>query len=439
MAKLPNVSRQTFCSDYAYKFAYLPLLTRVFIGNSSVATPICLPEADLQTLRKSPWQWWRSQMPVTEKWAYFDHAAVAPLSQPAAQAIAGFTQQATESGDTVWPEWAARCEHLRGLASEILHCQADEICLVPNTTTGINLVAEGFPWQPGDSVIVPDGEFPSNLFPWQNQEARGVKLRVVPRRGDQVIVDDLIAQIDDSTRLIAVSWVGYASGFRIDIERLVRRAHERGVLVFLDAIQGLGMYPLDLATTPVDFLAADGHKWLLGPEGAGIAMIRREHLDRLRCCNVGWGSVKNAHNYSAPELELRNAASRFEAGSANMVGITGLAGSIELFCQVRRIHGPDAIGQRVVELANRLNHTLIEMGVKTRYPTDPQNQSGIVTFEVPDVAPALVRKHAMENQVVVSCRDGGVRASIHAYNNDEDLARLTNVISDLLNQSASQQ
>ncbi len=122
-------------------------------------------------------------MPIAPDWAYFDHAAVAPLSGPAAQAICEFADQASRLGDTVWPQWAARVEHVRRVVAELLVCKASEVCLVPNTTTGINVVAEGWPWQPGDNVILPEGEFPSNLFPWQNQQSRGVEVRIVPRRG----------------------------------------------------------------------------------------------------------------------------------------------------------------------------------------------------------------------------------------------------------------
>ncbi len=377
----------------------------------------------------SPWLWWRNQMPIAADWAYFDHAAVAPLSGPAAQAICEFADQASRLGDTVWPQWAARVEHVRRLVAELLTCEASEVFMVPNTTTGINVVAEGWPWQPGDNVVLPEGEFPSNLFPWQNQQSRGVEIRLVPRReGGEIRVEDLIDRVDESTRIIAVSWVGYASGYRIDIDSLVRQAHDRGVFVFLDAIQGLGMYPLDLSKTPVDFLAADGHKWLLGPEGAGVAMIRSQHIDSLRCGNVGWSSVKNSFNYAAPKLELRSEAARFEPGSANMIGATALAASLEIFQSVRQHHGEFAIGNRVIELIGTLDSMLRDKGAITRLPASPQNRSGILTFEVPGVDPIELRKRALQKKVVVSCRDGGVRASVHAYNDAEDLARLVEVV-----------
>lgn len=376
---------------------------------------------------QSPWQWWRNLMPVAPQWAYFDHAAVAPLSGPAADAGRHFIQDAASVGDVVWPNWAKAAEELRGAVSRLLGADSKEICLLPNTTVGINLVAEGWPWQSGDNVVIPDGEFPSNLFPWLNQQSRGVEVRIVPRRDGAVLVDDLIEQVDENTRMISVSWVGYGSGYRLDIANLVEQAHQRGVLVFLDAIQGLGMYPLDVREVPVDFLAADGHKWLLGPEGAGVAMIRREHLSKLRCGNVGWGSVKNSHNYRDPVFELKDEAARFESGSANLLGLNALLASVNLFMHVRDRLGNEAIGDRVIELTRELNETLTGSGATTRFPTNGENQSGILTFEIPGVDPAEFRRRAMEQKVVVSCRDGGIRASVHAYNDRDDLRRLVEI------------
>lgn len=371
-----------------------------------------------------PWGWWRSQMPICENWAYFDHAAVGPLSRPAADAIRQFVDESTRQGDTVWPRWAARVEQLRTGAAELLGANPEEITVVPNTTAGINLVAEGFPWEPGDNVVIPEGEFPSNLLPWLNQRARGVEVRVVPRRGREVRIDDLMGHVDGSTRVIAASWVGFASGYRLDVSSLVARAHERGVLVFLDAIQGLGIYPLDVGEIPVDFVAADGHKWLLGPEGAGVAMIRREHLQRLRCTTVGWNSSAEPQAFSQTELTLRSDAARFEGGSTNMVGFAALGASLEMFLSVRRRFGQAALSDRVVELAGTIEERLGRIGVSTRMPSEARHRSGIVTFDVEGVDPAAVRRVAAERGVALSCRDGGVRASVHVYHDESDLDRL---------------
>lgn len=385
---------------------------------------------DAPLLQSDPWSWWRQQMPVAKRWSYLDHAAVGPLSAPAVESMAEYAKQCSSDGDVHWPKWNARLGELRHLAADWLGADRDEICLVPNTSTGINLVAEGFPWKPGDNVVIPAGEFPSNHYPWENQQTRGVELRIVPNNGGVIDLDDLFEHVDQSTRIIATSWVGYASGFRIDLADLVDRAHERGVLVFLDAIQGLGMFDLDLNAIDVDFLAADGHKWLLGPEGFGVAMIRKRHLDLLRCGNVGWNSTQQAFSYDSPNLVLRNSAVRFEPGSGNMVGAAALLASWKIFQAVRESHGSHAIGERVVALANELNRRLQTAGVITRFPKSLEHQSGIVTFEVPGIEPAAIRNAAAKQNCVVSCRGGGVRASIHAYNDVADFQPLLDAIDD---------
>jgi len=376
------------------------------------------------------WSWWRDQMPVTDRWAYFDHAAVAPVSGPAADTLCRFATSASQDGDVPWLDWSAAVGKLRDQTAELVCCERDEVVFVPNTTAGINLVAEGFPWEKGDNIVVPEGEFPSNLFPWLNQSSKGLEVRVVPRRQGAIDVNSLMSQVDDSTRMIAVSWVGYASGFRVDVEELVAKAHARGILVFLDAIQGLGIYPLDLSRCDVDFLAADGHKWLLGPEGAGVAVIRKRHWDRLRPTTVGWASVQQAHQFSDAAFTLRSDAARFEGGSINMSGMMSLSASIELFLAVQRVHGRAAIANRVLERAQALKTRLAARGATLRFGpwSDSIHASGIVTFDVPNGSPTEFRQRAMDQGVVVSCRGGGVRASVHVYNNDEDLDRLAALV-----------
>jgi cysteine desulfurase / selenocysteine lyase len=368
-------------------------------------------------------------MPITDRFAYFDHAAVGPLSGPAAQAVAKFASDASTLGDTVWPDWNANLARLRRSAARLMDADTSEVAIVPNTTTGINMVAEGFPWRPGDNVVLPEGEFPSNLFPWQNQQSRGVEVRIVPRRdGHRVEVQDLIDAADSSTRIIACSWVGYATGYRVDLDELVSKAHAKGVLVFVDAIQGLGMYPLSIKNTPVDFLAADGHKWLLGPEGIGVAMIRREHLEKLRVGNVGWGSSKSPFNYGQPQFELRDEASRYESGSANMVGAAALSASIELFLEAIDDGGPDAIANRVLQTSDELVDRLRSLGARIQRSEHRKHQSGIVTFAINGVEPTEIRARGLSSGVVTSCRGGGVRAAVHAYNDESDLDRLVAVV-----------
>jgi selenocysteine lyase/cysteine desulfurase len=377
-----------------------------------------------------PWQAFRAQMPVAERLTYLDHAAVAPLSQPARTAISDWANQATEQGDVCWPQWERRAEQVRQLVASLIGADTTEIALVPNTTTGIGLVAEGFPWRAGDNVVTLDNEFPSNQYPWMNLAGRGVQARRVSVEDGQVYAHHLLAACDERTRIISVSWVGYATGWRIDVPTLVEEAHRRGILVFLDAIQGLGVFPLDVRSWEIDFLAADGHKWMLGPEGAGVLFVRGEHLTTLRPLMVGWNSVNQAHDFSRCELDLRATAARYEGGSANMVGIAALGASLQLLASLGLTSAVSPLADRIGELTDVAIERLRAIGAQIRSPLVPGHRSGILAFELPGADPLALRRRCLEQDVVLSVRHGWLRISPHAYNNTQDIDRLVDVLRD---------
>jgi len=363
-------------------------------------------------------------MPVARHWAYLDHAAVAPLSGPAHEALLKWAEDATFNGDTGCAAWTRQIERLRALAAGLIGARGEEIALVANTTAGINLVAEGFPWQPGDNVVTRADEFPTNQYPWMHLADRGVETRRLPTDNGKLDLDRLAAACDGRTRIVTISWVTYANGWRHDLEQLARIAHERGALLFVDAIQGLGVFPLDVRKTPVDFLAADGHKWLLGPEGAGVFFTRREHLGLLRPVGIGWNSVVHEHDFHRIELVLKDTAQRYEGGSQNSGGLIALGASLELLGQF----GMEAISRRVLELTDLACRRLEGIGAVIHSDRRAAHKSGIVTFELPGRDPQAVRRKCLERQVVLSCRAGRLRISPHAYNNDEDIDRLIEAI-----------
>lgn len=365
------------------------------------------------------WQQFRRLMPCAERWAYFDHAAVAPISLPAQRALTNWATEFSDHGAVNWPQWAAQLEHLRRRAADLLHADTAEIALVHNTTEGINLVAEGFPWQSGDNVVIFDDEFPSNVYPWMNLASRGVELRRVTA-GEYPSLDKLEDACDGHTRIVSVSWVGFVSGWRHNLDELADLAHRRGSLLFVDAIQGLGVFPLDVRATPVDFLSADGHKWLLGPEGAGICYLRREHLDRLRPLGLGWNSVVKSHDFSKIELRLKPSAARYEGGTYNMPGLLALGASLEMLAD----YPPEQIAQRLLDLTDVICERLSQIGATLPGPRDRQHASGIVSFDLPGRNLAEVRRRCRDQQVVLSCRGGRLRVSPHAYNNTDDIDRL---------------
>jgi len=366
------------------------------------------------------WIDFRRQMPIAQDWAYFDHAAVAPIPEPTREAVCRWADEACQSGDVVWPSWNRGIERARKLGAQMIGADLEEIALVPNTTAGINLVAEGFPWREGDNVVTFADEFPSNQYPWINQADKGVETRRVPVDGALPDLNRLEDACDERTRIVSVSWVGYASGYRLNVTEAAEIAHRKGALLFLDAIQGLGVFPLDVNATGVDFLAADGHKWMLGPEGAGLMYVRREHLDLLRPLGVGWNSVRQANDFSKIDLQLSPCAKRYEGGTQNMVGFLGFAESLALLAG----YGTENIAARILEVTDLACRRLEAFGARVVSHRAGDHRSGIVSFEVPGVDPATVRGPCEKHNVVLNARGGWIRVSPHAYNDASDIDRL---------------
>jgi selenocysteine lyase/cysteine desulfurase len=366
------------------------------------------------------WPSFRQQMPIAMRFAYFDHAAVAPLPAATQAAVARWAAQAACEGDTAWTAWQKRVEACRALAARLLGADASEVALVHSTSEGIGLVAEGYPWREGDNVVTLDNEFPSNQYPWLNLASRGVETRRAATDRGRVDLNRLEEACDARTRIVSISWVGYLSGWRADLNAAAEMAHRKGALLLVDAIQGLGVFPLDVRTTGVDFLAADGHKWLLGPEGAGLFYLRREHLDLLRPLGVGWHSVVHASDYGRIELRLKPSAARYEGGSQNMVGFLGLAESLELLLA----YGQQALGRRIVEITDLACRRLEAIGAAIYSPREGDHRSGIVSFELPGTEALAEKKRLLAQDVVLSARGGKLRIAAHAYNNEADLDRL---------------
>lgn len=370
------------------------------------------------------WSGLRIEFPVTREWAYLDHAAVAPLSGRAQQALRVWADDVAVNGEIHEQRWVRRVEEVRRLAGQLLGAEPHDIAFIKNTSEGVGIVAEGFPWQPGDNVVSPEDEYPANIYPWMNLAGRGVELRRVPSREGRVVVDDIRDTMDARTRLVALSAVEYSTGFRNDMTDVGELCRARGAYLFVDAIQALGAMPLCLRDSPIDFLAADGHKWLLGPEGAAIFYARPEMAEMLHPVGVGWNSVVGARDFSRTEFRLKPGAGRWESGSLNVAGITALGASLELLLNI----GIEAVARRVEELTDHLCGRVERLGLKVFSSRRPGEKSGIVSIVWPEGSPGAVVRRCRAEGVVINHRAGRLRVSPHFYNSVEELDRLTDLL-----------
>ena len=366
------------------------------------------------------WTALRQQFPVTNRWAFFDHAAVCPIPVAATRALTEFGERIAANGlADIW-HWVDRCAYVRTLAARLVNAPTPEdIAFCPNTTTAIGWVAEGFAWQPGDNVVLAAEEYPSNQYPWMNLANRGVEVRRVPSRGNRVDPADVRAAITPKTRVLSASFVQFGSGFRQDLDALGEIAKSRGLFFFVDAIQGLGAFPVDVQRTPIDALAADGHKWLFGPEGAGIFYLRRDAVEKLHPFAVGAHSVRDPFDYGKIDFDLKPHAGRYEGGALNVPGITALGESFALLLDL----GPANVATRILELTDELCERSREAGLEIFSSRAGDDRSGIVSMSKPGTEAKAVMDACRAAGVVVNARVGRVRVSPHCYNTSEELAR----------------
>ncbi|HXD87211.1 MAG TPA: aminotransferase class V-fold PLP-dependent enzyme [Urbifossiella sp.] len=366
------------------------------------------------------WSAFRDHFPVTRQWSFLDHAAVAPLPDVAVAALHEYAASFANNGIAAVRDWLGRIRHARQLATQLINApHPDDVFFIPNTTYGVSVIAEGFPWQNGDNVVVPAEEYPANQYPWLNLQHRGVAVRSVPSRGNRVNIDDLRNAIDARTRVLAVSAVEFASGYRNDLDALGELCKKRGIFFFVDAIQSLGAFSLDVQKTPIDALAADGHKWLLGPEGAGLGYIRRDWVERLHPIGVGANSTVRPFAYSTIDFTLKPHAGRWEGGAYNVPGVAALAASLELLLNA----GIGNIEGRILELTDYLCDKAAAAGMEVFSSRTANEKSGIVSLVKPRVPPEAIMKACRAAGVIVNNRAGRIRVSPHAYNNFDDLDR----------------
>jgi selenocysteine lyase/cysteine desulfurase len=315
-----------------------------------------------------------------------------------------------------YPYWNERAEEVRSACARLVGCEARQVAFVKNTSEALSFVAEGYPWRPGDVVIVADQEFPSNIYPWWGLRRLGVEARMLPATG---VTPELVeSAFDERVRMVALSAIAYGTGERRDLEAIASLCHARDALFVVDAIQAIGAVEIDMTRCRVDCLAADGHKWLCAPEGAGFMALSDALLERLRPVELGWKSVVDSQSFHPYEFRVRTDASKLEAGSLNLLALHALGAAVDLVQEV----GPAEVESRLAGLTGELVRGLADRGRRILGNRPSASTSGIVTF-VPHGSPERVRQELWARGVITKVRFSGIRVAPHYYQDTADVAR----------------
>jgi cysteine desulfurase/selenocysteine lyase len=369
----------------------------------------------------------RSLFPVTESYIYLNHSAVCPLSTRVRDAMNRLVEDVTRNGSVNYNDWLQTYERTRESAASLVNARAHEIAFMRNTSDAISAVANGIEWRDGDNVVTCNVEFPANVYPWMRLcEERGIQLKFAEERGGRIDPGELLSKVDDRTRVVTISWVQFASGFRSDLARIGKFCRERDIIFVVDVIQGLGGLKLDVERDYVDAFAADAHKYLLGPEGIALLFVSDRVIDRIKPTVVGWTSVKNYEQHLDYDLNYRDGSLRFECGTLNSAGVYGLGAAIDLFLEV----GPEEVEAYLLGLSDYLAERLTAKGYNVISSRLPGETSGVVTCTHEQRTPRELHRLLRAKNIITAPRANRLRISPHFYNTREEVDALTDALPD---------
>jgi selenocysteine lyase/cysteine desulfurase len=367
------------------------------------------------------------EFPQRKNLIYLNHAAVAPWPKRTSEAVKAFADENMLLGATHYPRWLGVETELKGRLQRLLGAESpDDVALVKNTSEGLSLIAYGLDWRSGDNVVLTDQEFPSNRIVWESLERFGVQTRKAGLCEDASPEEAIIRLCDGRTRLVSVSSVQYGTGLRLDLNRLGDFCKGEGILFCVDAIQSLGAMHMDAQACHADFIVADGHKWMLGPEGLAVFYSRPEAREKLELRQFGWHMVRYAGDFERLDWEVAKGARRFEPGSPNMLGIHGLNASLSLIEEVGIRQIEHAVLGHAETLMQRIRQ---EPELELLTPFESGRYAGIVTFRHRRAGDLhALQRYLISRGVICAVRGGGIRFSPHFYNAPEQLEKAVDLV-----------
>ena len=366
----------------------------------------------------------RSLFPVVNQYIYLNHSGTGPMSIRVQKAMEDEIHDVVNQGAAGLPKWYRQCQNFKEKFADFIGAEADEIALTLNTSEGINIVAQGMEWEPGDNVVLPDTEYPANVYPWMNLSDQQVEVRRVPSLEGRYPLEQMEKYIDNRTRVVAVSHVQFSSGYRMDLAQLGNFCRERNIYFVVDAIQSLGVFPVDVKEMKIDFLSTSTYKWMLGPQGVGVFFIDRSRLNSIKPRWVGAESVVNPKDYLDYNLTFDPSAKRFEPGTYSTVGVAGAYAALELILEL----GLDFIQERIFGLTDLIYTETKKKGWEVYSPWEQNERSGIISISKPGIDPEKIRQLLLKNSILTVVRAGRLRLAPHHYNSPEEISKVINLI-----------
>ena len=368
----------------------------------------------------------RALFPVTERVNYLNHAAISPPPAATIAAIQSQLKDVSENGSVNFRSWIATKERTRELLATLLGARPEQVAFMRNTSDGLSTVANGLRWQPDDNLVTFRNEFPSNIYPWLRlRDAFGVEVRMAEERDGRIDLNELIDLIDAKTRLVAISQVQYASGFRADLERLGRAARAHDALLVVDVIQALGVVPIDVQAELVDVAAGACHKWLLTPEGVGYLYLSDRARERIQPTLVGWISVPDPDDYGNFSQGWNRGTLAWETGTGPAALIHGLEHSLKLLNQT----GISRIQSHLETLTDYLCERLANTQYRIVSSRQRSEKSQIVCIQHTEgLSPMKLYSHLKDTGIITAPRGDGLRISPHLYNTAEEIDALVNAL-----------
>jgi selenocysteine lyase/cysteine desulfurase len=377
----------------------------------------------------------RSCFPYLEKGIiYFNNSSDSPISTDIKKAITDFVNSRSDNCDFDYRSFLRRMEETKQLLGEMMNCEADRFAFSENTSTGLNILAQGIKWKQGDEIILNDVEFPANVYPFLNLQSKGVKIEFIKSKNGIVTAEDVIESINPQTKLISISFVQFLSGYRVDLEKIGTVCREKNIILCVDAIQGLGAVKLNVTKSKIDFLSCGTQKWMMGIQGLSFIYITNELQNQIDTVPAGWLSVNDAWNLLDYQLKFKDTASRYQPGTMNTIAIYALNAALKFF----KKFGYDEIETQIISNTKYFIRELSETGFDSPLKNlDDKYLAGIVSFQT-DKASELCAQLLKKN-IISAGRAGWLRFSHHFYNTtgeiDKVVAELKN-ISNLSNKNS---